>query len=303
MITADNIKANAVLSALTEEQMAEVVTLSNNSEKAEIDKKTAEFSGVVTEALKDYQRNADEDEGKFIARIVSDLSASIKTKEEELGKNAKEITRLNKAIQEGANDTEIAKKYQQSQKDLEAITKQFAELKTKSDESEAKHKAEIFGIKIDAEFDKAVKGLNFKSDINEAAKDALTRQAVAKIKGFNPEYIDTDNGVSLVFKGDKGEILRNTENLNPMTASELLKKELSSFGILEDGNPNKGGGTSDPKKPTNGVNTTGAKTQTEAYEILAQGLFARGLVNGSKKFTEEMAKLYKENNIEALPLK
>ena len=39
----------------------------------------------------------------------------------------------------------------------------------------------------------------------------------------------------------------------------------------------------------------------KAYEIIAQALMRKGLINGSKEFQEEMTKAYKEYNVIALP--
>jgi hypothetical protein len=123
---------------------------------------------------------------------------------------------------------------------------------------------------------------------------------------MSPEFIDDGNGgKKLVFKGQGGEILRNPENhLDPYTAEDLLKKELRTMGILDEGRQQPGAGT---KPPQAGgieamVDVTMARTQNEAQEIIARNLMQQGMVNGSKEFQEAMTQAWKDNKISSLPI-
>ena len=49
------------------------------------------------------------------------------------------------------------------------------------------------------------------------------------------------------------------------------------------------------------VGVSGAKTQSEAYELITKQLMAQGKTVGSKEFDEDMRKVWQENSINKLP--
>ena len=165
----------------------------------------------------------------------------------------------------------------------------------------------MFGIKLDSEFSRATSGLKFRADIPQNVTDVIVSQAIAKVKGMYPEYIDDGKGGKiLAFKdAENGAIMRNPEkNLNPYTASELVEKELKTMGVLESGRKQGGAGT----KPQGGngsgsIDIAGARTQDEAYEAIASSLMAQGMTIGSNEFETAMSKAWAANNVKSLPLR
>ena len=124
---------------------------------------------------------------------------------------------------------------------------------------------------------------------------------------MNPEYIDDGNGGKvLAFKDASGAIMRNPNNqLNPFTPAELLTKELETMGVLEQQRQQQGGGTKTLAGGAGGggitLDVSGAKTQSEAYELITKQLMAQGKTVGSKEFDEDMRKVWQENSINKLP--
>ena len=161
-------------------------------------------------------------------------------------------------------------------------------------------------MQIDNALSGAKAGLKFKAEFPQAAVDTLLNQALATIKGMQPEFVDDGKGGKrLVFKGSDGAIQRNPENhLEPYTAEELLKKELRAMGILDEGRQATGTNTTQPNKQQQAtiVDVTMARTQKEADDIIHNQLMAKGLVRGSKKYQEEYQQAWKDNNISSLPL-
>ena len=49
------------------------------------------------------------------------------------------------------------------------------------------------------------------------------------------------------------------------------------------------------------LDVSGAKTQSEAYELITKQLMAQGKTVGSKEFDEDMRKVWQENSINKLP--
>lgn len=314
-LTSEVIKANAVLAGLTDEQITAITTLSVNDENSVIAQKTGEIYGALDAdilAVTGVAKNGTEKTYDYAKRVLGEYKTKVESAtglQSQIDSLTKEKARLEKAIADGATDTETAKALKQAKADLTAVQKQFNDLKTKYDEAEQKYQTELFSVRIESELNKAIAGLKFKAGLPESATKVLLSQAIDKIKAMNSEYIDDGKGGKmLVFKDDAGAIMRNPNNqLNPYTPGDLLTRELETMGIIDKGRQGAGGGTCAPGG--NGGNggatfdVTGAKTRVEAYDAIANTLFAQGLQAGTDKFDEAMKQAWKDNNIAALPEK
>jgi hypothetical protein len=314
MITKEMLTADTVLGSLTEEQMNAICTLSKNDEDAVIGGRFREVYNQLDETIAretGIARNGDEKTYNYLERAAKALAAKANSVE---GLNVKinELTRerdkFKKAVEEGAADEQLKKQLAQAQTDLENVRKQYDTLKTESDTMKVQHAQELFGLQVDSEIRSTMGGIKFKSEFPKAVIDTIVNQAIEKIKGMSPEYMDDGKGGKvLAFKDDKGVVLRNSENhLYPYTAGELLTKELKAMGIVDEGRQAAGAGS----KPNAGgaggagavVDITMARTQTEAQEIIARTLMQQGLVNGSDEFQAKMDEAWRENNVSALPI-
>lgn len=314
MLTKELLQANEVLATLSDEQVQAICTLSQNDENAVIGQRFGEvyrqFDSIISTNT-GIARNGDEKTYNYLERAAKELSAKASESDaltKQVESLTKEKTKLEKAIAEGATDQEARKALTQAQKDLASITKQYNELRTQFDTTEAKHAAQLLGVQVDAELQSALAGVTLRQDLPKAVTDVVIRQAIAKVKGMNPEFIDDGNGGKLlVFKGEDGSILRNQEQqLNPYTAGELVTRELKSLGVLDDGRKQSGTGTHPQQvTPANGggvaISTSGARTQSEAYDIIANALMSAGYTNGSAEFQQKLTEAWKDNNVKALP--
>ena len=173
-----------------------------------------------------------------------------------------------------------------------------------------RYEKELFGLKIDGEFAKATAGLKFKADITAPVQSVLLQQAIAKVKGMNPTFIDDGNGGKVLAFMENGSTKRNPENnLRPFTAAELISNELKSMGVLDEGRKQTGAGSQGGNGGNGGgaktVDISGATSQDQAHEIIAKQLMERGLVNGSKEFNAAMEAAWKENHdvLKTLPIR
>ena len=312
-LTAELINGNAILNALTDEQKAIIIEMSRNDEASVIGQKTGEIYGGLDAdilAASGIAKNGTEKTYDYAKRVIGE----IKEKAGKLDESLKQIdelsaekARLEKVIADGGADAETKRQLTQAQTDLASVTKSFTELKAQYDEQKENHVKELFGIKLDSEFSRATSGLKFRADIPQNVTDVIVSQAIAKVKGMYPEYIDDGKGGKiLAFKdAENGAIMRNPEkNLNPYTASELVEKELKTMGVLESGRKQGGAGT----KPQGGngsgsIDIAGARTQDEAYEAIASSLMAQGMTIGSNEFETAMSKAWAANNVKSLPLR
>lgn len=312
-LTTELINGNAILNALTDEQKAIIIEMSRNDEASVIGQKTGEIYGGLDAdilAASGIAKNGTEKTYDYAKRVIGE----IKEKAGKLDESLKQIdalsaekARLEKVIADGGADAETKRQLTQAQTDLASVTKSYTELKAQYDEQKENHVKELFGIKLDSEFSRATSGLKFRADIPQNVTDVIVSQAIAKVKGMYPEYIDDGKGGKiLAFKdAENGAIMRNPEkNLNPYTASELVEKELKTMGVLESGRKQGGAGT----KPQGGngpgsIDIAGARTQDEAYEAIASSLMAQGMTIGSNEFETAMSKAWAANNVKSLPLR
>lgn len=312
-LTSELLKANAATAGLTDDQIRAVVEMSQNDETAVIGQKTGEIYGGLDAdilAASGIAKNGTEKTYDYAKRVIGEIkgqagnAAQLQTQIDGL---TKEKARLEGIIAKGGQDEETKKALTKAQADLANVTKEYTELKSKFDKSEEEHSKQLFDMKIQTEFAGVTSGLKFKSDLPQSVVSVVTEQAIAKVKGMNPEYIDDGKGGKVLAFMDNGAVRRNPENnLNPYTAAELVKKELSAMGVLDAGRQQQGAGSQGGQGGggSKSVDISGARTQNEAHEIIAKQLMSQGLVNGSKEFSDAMATAWKENKdtIKALPL-
>jgi hypothetical protein len=217
-----------------------------------------------------------------------------------------EKTRLEGELAKGAG-AEVQRQLDQTKAELANTKAQYNTLQSQMAEKEKAHQAEIFGIRVDNDLNVASKGMQFKSEIPVSVQAILLQNAYTKIKGMNPDYIDDGNGGKrLVFRGQDGAVLNNPENqLNPYTAGELLARELKDVlaakrEVTGTGTKPLGGGSGTGDST---VDVSGAKSQTEAQEILTRQFLAQGMTIGSDQFQDAMDKAWKDNNIVNLPIR
>ena len=313
MITIEMLAADAALAGLTDEQKNAIALMSKNDEEVVIGNRFREVYNRLDDTIAKetgIARNGDEKTYNYLERAAKTLAAkanSVEGLNTKIADLTKERDNLKKQVAEGGDEA-TRKQLAQAQKDLDAVRTQYDTLKADFDKAKTDHANELLGVQIDNVLAGAQAGLKFKPEFPQAATDTLLAQALMKIKGMNPDFIDDGKGGKrLVFKGENGEIARDHENhLEPYTAEALLKKELRAMGILDEGRKAAGVGSTPPKQNIQQgavVDLSAARTQQEADNIIHNQLNAQGLVRGSKKYQEAMDAAWKENNIASLPVK
>ena len=298
MLTTETIKQNC--EGISDEFATKIAELSKNDEDAVIGARFGEvyrqLDGTIEKAT-GIKRNGDEKTYVYLERAAKDIE-SLKAE------NAK----LQKAVADGSTDTATKEKLAQAEKDLASVKEQYAALKSEYDGAKDKFTKDLFHVKIENGVTAAFGGIKFKDNLSAAVIDLAKKTVMEKIKASNPEDADDGNGGKvIVFKDGNGAIMRNPDNsLNPYTVGDLALKELTALGVVagqrkQTGSGNKGGNGGNGGN--GGFDISGARTQNEAYEMIAQTLFAKGLTNGSKEFDAEMQKAWTELGISKLPQK
>lgn len=315
-LTTDLLKANAATAGLSDEQINAIVEMSTNDENTVIAKKTGEIYGGLDAdilAASGISKNGTEKTFDYAKRVIGEIKTQAGNAAElqnQVSELTKEKTRLESVIAKGGADAETKRQLEQTKADLANVTKEFTDLKTKYDNSESEHQKQIFGLKLDGEFAKATANIKFKADLPASVTSVLMNQAIEKVKGMNPEYIDDGNGGKMLAFMENGSPMRNKENnLRYYTAAELVERELKAMDVLDTGRQQKGAGSQGGQGGNGGgsgtVDISGARTQDEAHEIIAKQLLAQGKINGSKEFEDAMQKAWSDNRdvIKALPIR
>ena len=299
MLTTETIKANTTLEGLTDEQVGAIVEMSRNDEASVIGQKTGEIYGSLDAdilAASGIAKDGTEKTYAYAKRVIGQLKAD--------GEAARAAAQT-----AGGGDEQLRSDLAAARAELESVKSSYAALKSESDKAEKKHAKEILGIQIDAELNAALEGMTFKQGLSDAVVAVLKKQAADKVRSLNPEYIDNGaGGKTLTFKGADGTILRNPDtNLNPFTARELLRKELSTMDVLETPRKQTGAG-SDTETHTGAgnnaaIDVSGARTQSEAFSLIEGALLRNGLPRGSQKFKAAFDEAWAANKIADLPLK
>lgn len=315
MITREILTANAVLAGLSEEQLSAIVSINNNDVAGEIGKKTSEIYQKFDESIKN-STGIDRLMGANPEKTYDYLPRAIQEMKKSFGdvtqlKNQVSLLTAEKARLEGeiakGSGAETLRQLEQTKAELANTKTQFNNLQAKMTQQTEAHKAEIFGIRVDNDLSVASQKLNFKPEIPASVQSILLQTASAKIKGMKPDYIDNgQGGKRLVFRGEDGAIMNNPENqLNPYTAEELLARELKD--VLAPARKVTGTGTQPTGSGTGSgapsFEISGARTRSEAQELLTKQFLAQGMTIGSAEFQEAMDKAWKDNNISSLPLR
>jgi hypothetical protein len=309
-LDANKIKANAVLTSLTEEQVTALVVLSTNDESTQLGSKIGELHGRYDAdilAVTGLPKNQGEKSYDYVKRILGDYKTKLSgfdTVATEIATLKTEKTDLLQKLHNNAGDATLKQQ-------LADATSRLGQLQTAYDADKAKFEndktelvTKMHESKVESQLDVALSTLKFKATIPDSVKLILLRNAKSEL--FNttkPEFAEIGGVQTLIFRDKAGLVLNNPENkLNPFTASELLAKSL--IDVIDNGRKQSGGGTGpDKTQISNIVDISSAKSQVAADEIIQKHLLETGLLKTDPAFSAEQQKIRKEYAVEKLPIR
>lgn len=308
-LTADLLKAQNTLKELTDEQIAAIVNLSVNDENNVIGERIGRVYGDLDNDIREsfgVEKKHGEKTYDYLKRAgksLSDKLKELKPKAEQTDALQAEINELERKLKDDKGNEVLTQKLRDAEQRFDDLKKVYDTEKTElSQKIEGLTKAQD-DFKVQSEFDKGVAGLQFKPEIDESLQEILIKSAKDKVLSvYSPDFIETsDNKQVMVFRDKDGKIQHNAENkLNPFTASDLIKKELTK--VLAGSKP--GGGTRKPGSHSQQtVDITAAKTQVEADEIIRKNLLEEGFTRGTREFDDKHLEIRKENKVMDLPLR
>ena len=308
-LTPEIIKQQEPLKGLTDEQISAITTLSQNDENTVIGTRIGKIYGDLDNDIKEtfgvekQQGEKTYDLIKRAGKTVNDQLAQLKDLPIKIKTLEGEKQELEQKFKEGKGSEAIAQKLKDTEDRLSDMQKKY-----QKDVDEWKGKATTYEqrvqtMQVEFQIDQAVSKLQFKPEFSEDIVGILVTSAKSKLLSiYTPDWADDGKGGKiLVFRDKSGVIQNNPEKgLNPYTAEDLIKKELSSS--LAPGKGGTGTGPDDKKAPTIEI-ISNAKTQVDANELIEKHLLAKGVIKNSKQWVEQMTAIRKENKINELPIK
>lgn len=307
------LKANESLKGLNDDQIKAIETLSANDENKVIGQRIGELHGQYDQdvtSVAGAEKQQGEKSYDFVKRVLGEFktkAASADTLQAEMQTLKSTITDYEAKFQAGKGNEALSQKLKDAETKLSQMQGQYETDKKSWTEKEGQFATERNSYMMDVEFAKATSGLKFKAEYPESVQSVLLKSAKeSALQGNKVDWIDNGKGgKAMVFRDEKGDILRNPENkLEPMTAGEIIAKQLKD--VLDFGRKATGGGTGNPgaNDPTAElIDISGAKTQVQADELIQKHLMQKGLTRGSGEFAEQQSKIRIDNSVDKLPMR
>lgn len=304
------LKANSVLAGLTDEQIAAIVTLSTNDEATVIGQRIGELHGQYDNdvlSVTGIAKNQSEKTYDYVKRVLGEYKtklANLPALEKSINDLKQEKTDLEKQIRENTTDAALKQKLADTEKKLTDLQGMYDTDKANFEAKKVELEGTLAQVKIENHFDNALSSLKFKASIPESVRQVVINSAKQQLlTTTKPEFVKgADGKESLIFRDANGQIMNNPENkLNPYSAAELLKKNLSD--IIDVGQQKPGTGSKPGQPNSNVLDLSGARTQVEADEAIQKHLLELGYVKTKADFSTKHTELRKELEVDKLPIR
>ena len=267
---------------LTDDQFNQIAKLSENDEKANLDKINLEKAALEKE-LAPLKAKVTSQEAT-ITELNTDLKG-LKTKLKETGD--KKFQEQIDILEAGLADAKKAKEDLQTemQAKLDAANNSFKE------------------YKITSAMEGAMAGLSFKDGITETIQGILKREAIAEMHSLYD--IEDVNGRLVFREKEGGKVVTDPKTFEPASAESLMRNNEALKEVLSEGKP-KGGLGGSGKGPTGGkggaFDASGYKTQVDADDALRAHLVSQNMDPTSGEFFDKFDELRSESGIQELPV-
>lgn len=290
-----------------------IAELSKNDEAVVIGNRIREvYNGLDKDILtaSGVEKGGSEKTYDYAKRVIGDLKkggdqTALKAEVESLTKERDELAQKVKA---GSGDEalkgELAKLQQQlsdKNSELEAARDSAVKIKEEFEAKIKETKANNHRMSVDGRFDGILSGFQVKDGTPDSVLKVMSKNAKETL--FDKYTIDIE-GDHMVFRGEDGQIVRNTDNLGrPFTATELLQAEMKD--IIEVGSKQTGTGTqpNGSGKGKTGSFNLNATSQVEATTQIKNHLATKGVAKTDPSYQEKFNEIWTSNAevITALP--
>lgn len=327
MLTKELLKSNATLAALSDDQITAIAVLSKNDEDVVIGQKTKEIHDKYDADIKELtgqEKPGGVKSYEHLKTVVGELkkkadsAGDVKKLTDQIKALEVEKTDLQDKLKKGSNDealkgqiASLEQKIKDKDSELTTVKSSFEEEKTTLTKKLETQAAQTVELQLNHAFDKHLvdNKIKFKSTLpDDLLKETLGYRKAQLMQTVKPDWIDDgQGGKTLVFRDDKGEIMRNKDNsLNPFSAGELFVQKIGD--LIDTGQKQKGGGTGATGSGGSGVPTnldlTGAKSQMKADELIVNHILKNeGIAKTDSRFSERQKAIREEYKVSELPIR
>lgn len=298
----------STIEGLNEDQISKIVELSQNDENAVIASKLREVHDGYDNDIFNVtglRKETSEKSYDFLKRVLTDFKSKSEVPND-LQKEIKSLKQkndeLSKSVKSGSNDESLKKAL--SDKET-LISKLRGDLKNKESEYNEMLNAkdgELNNFKLSSIQDLANLGLKYKAEIDSNTLKYHQQGARNEAMSIGtPEIAEVDGRNAIIFRDADGNIITDDNNLRkPMTFESKYKQLLQP--ILDvDSNVSGLGGKNINGKPVIGGGEW--STKVEATRAIAKELTANGYKAGTSEYDNKLSELYKEYNVQELPIR
>jgi len=264
----------------------------NNFKESEVEREIGNRIGQVHQRYDDdlfelvgKKKDSGQKTYDFNKQIIKELkSQAEKSSEFEI-----KVKDLEKKIKDGAGDEQLKLKLKEAQDELNSVRDIYTKDKDSWASEKSEHENKLTKFQKETILNATISAIPLKDDalIPRAAKEALIREIKAQLLSMS----ELKDG-KLIFKSEKGEILRNKENaLEPMTAMELLSSKLNDIIEIKPGGNGTGGQGGIPDGKVKIQVPATIKTLVQLSEYL---IGTAGLARGTKEYQDAFNQAGKE---------
>lgn len=232
--------------------------------------------------LSGEDRNQNEKSYDYMKRVFGEY----KSKSAKVTELETTIADLNKKIKTNSGDEQLKIKLVTAESELASVQEQYK----KGKEAWGKEKTDLLSshdhAKLENVFDRSLMGIKFKDGITKDVQVIV----VEAVKNELLEIAEIIEG-KMIFKDDKGNILRNQDSMSPFTAEEMIKLRLKD--IIDEGRKIEGTGIKpeiiEDKEGNKTINYTPSDS-VRTKDDLHEDLVKKGLVRDSEGYKLAWAK-------------
>src|SRR5574344_439534 len=289
------------VSGLTDEQYDKLVTLTTNNEEAIKTKAVNDTTGQIHQQ---YDNDLKElgyakPDGKKSYEHVKETISNLKNLADKSSSLTTELERMKEEVKKGGSE-EMKRLLAERDTQLKDIADNLSAERKAHDDAKKDFEQQLLNIKIQSSLSNALNAIKIKDGTPESIANLAKNAAVNALMEKNIEF---DTYGNIIFKDDKGEILRNNKNgAKPYTAAELLVENDALKDIIDNKKLNGTGLKPTPTPNNSPLDISDCKNQIEADEKIEQHLLSIGITRFSEVYQTKFTKLREDAGVAKLKL-
>lgn len=310
------LKKYPVLESLSPEQVIAITTLSESEFGKKLGEKIGEQAERIENDIKEVfgvDRQPSERHFEYLKRVGGDVMTQLKTLKEKGGGSDEWKKKYDELVKSGKGSDQLKKDFEDLQSKFQAEQTRATDLQKKLDGVNADYQkqldqkdSEMQQYLLRSMFMEGLQGIKPKPGVDDKLFEEIKNNRLnALLSGVKMERNTGSDGKEIVqFRDSEGNLLTDADNgHNPHTAKTLVKARFKD--VIDSGRQQSGGGTK-PMAAAGGAKgsivISGARSKTEADELIRTELAARGIATSSPEYQQLWKQAREDNKVNELPL-